>query len=122
MADADAFPELSSVPVTPSAITGDIVLRTAYDATTRLYTTTFSLDGGTTFQSPFGTLSAAPTATGPVLTQLIADPVEATAAVPILAPAGRLALLLVLSALAVVTRAAGHSSRRPRHGSCVASS
>jgi hypothetical protein len=37
----------------PSAVTGQIILRMSFDDTTDMVTTSFSLDGGATFQSPF---------------------------------------------------------------------
>jgi hypothetical protein len=43
----------NSVPIDPMLITGRIVFRMALDDTTDLVTSSFSLDGGTTFLSPF---------------------------------------------------------------------
>jgi len=43
----------NSVSITPSSVTGPIVLRMALDDATDMLTCSFSLDGGTTFQSPF---------------------------------------------------------------------
>ena len=37
----------------PSTVTGQIILRMSFDDTTDMVTTSFSLDGGATFQSPF---------------------------------------------------------------------
>jgi hypothetical protein len=45
--------QLDTVPITPSSITGPIVLRMVFDDATNMLTCSFSLDGGTTFQSPF---------------------------------------------------------------------
>src|SRR5207249_1331134 len=49
----DSGSRTDSVPIDPSSVTGQIVFRVSYDDTTRLLTCSFSLDGGTTFQSPF---------------------------------------------------------------------
>jgi hypothetical protein len=46
-----------TVPINPAAVTGQIVFRGSYDDTTQLLTCSFSLDGGTTFQSPFPPVS-----------------------------------------------------------------
>jgi len=46
-------PQAHVVGVDLSTVTGAIVLRMAFDDATNLLTTSFSLDGGTTFQSPF---------------------------------------------------------------------
>jgi hypothetical protein len=43
----------NSVAITPSSVTGPIVIRMALDDATDMLTCSFSLDGGTTFQSPF---------------------------------------------------------------------
>jgi hypothetical protein len=54
--DGYAAPELVTyyaVPVTAASITGSIVLRLTVDDVAKTLTTSFSLDGGTTFQSPF---------------------------------------------------------------------
>jgi hypothetical protein len=45
--------DYDAVPIDAGAVTGRIVLRLAFDDDTDLLTTSFSLDGGTTFQSPF---------------------------------------------------------------------
>ena len=45
--------ESHSVPIVPAAVTGEIVLRLALDDATDMLTCSFSLDGGTTFSSPF---------------------------------------------------------------------
>jgi hypothetical protein len=42
----------------PAAVTGQIVLRMSLDDATDMVTTSFSLDGGATFQSPFVTYKA----------------------------------------------------------------
>ncbi len=42
-----------TVSISVSAVTGPIVLRCAFDDATDMLTCSFSLDGGTTFQSPF---------------------------------------------------------------------
>jgi hypothetical protein len=51
-------PVSSVVPIDPAAISGPIVLRLSFDDVTDLLTASFSLDGGTTFQSPFPALQA----------------------------------------------------------------
>jgi hypothetical protein len=54
--DNYAAPEVvryDAVPVNPWEVTGPILLRVAFDDTTNHLTTSFSLDGGATFQSPF---------------------------------------------------------------------
>jgi hypothetical protein len=43
----------NSAPINPAAVTGRIVIRMSLDDTTNMVTTSFSLDGGATFQSPF---------------------------------------------------------------------
>ena len=43
----------NSIAITPSSVTGPIVVRMALDDATDMLTCSFSLDGGTTFQSPF---------------------------------------------------------------------
>jgi hypothetical protein len=53
------LPTVSSyVTVNPASITGRIVLRMSFDDATNLMTYAFSLDGGTTFQSPFPAIPA----------------------------------------------------------------
>jgi hypothetical protein len=47
-----------AVPIDAASVTGRIVLRLAFDDATDLLTTSFSLDGGATFQSPFPALPA----------------------------------------------------------------
>ena len=42
-----------SVPIDPGDVTGTIVLRLSFDDATDMLSTSFSLDGGATFQSPF---------------------------------------------------------------------
>ena len=49
----DSNSRTDSVAITPASVTGRIVFRVSYDDTTQLLTSSFSLDGGTTFQSPF---------------------------------------------------------------------
>jgi hypothetical protein len=51
-------PVSSYVSINPASITGQIVLRMAFDDATDLLTFSFSLDGGATFQSPFAPLQA----------------------------------------------------------------
>jgi hypothetical protein len=51
-------PVASYVTVNPASITGRIVLRMSFDDDTNLMTYAFSLDGGTTFQSPFPAIQA----------------------------------------------------------------
>ena len=46
------------VAIDPLELTGPIVLRLSFDDATDLLTASFSLDGGTTFQSPFAPLQA----------------------------------------------------------------
>jgi len=53
-----APPVQDYVAIDPLAITGRIVLRLSFDDATDLLTASFSLDGGTTFQSPFAPLQA----------------------------------------------------------------
>jgi hypothetical protein len=48
----------NSVSVNPAAVTGHIVIRMSLDDTTNMVTTSFSLDGGATFQSPFPPMQA----------------------------------------------------------------
>jgi hypothetical protein len=43
----------NSIPIDPMVVAGRIVLRMAFDDTTNMMTCSFSLDGGTTFVSPF---------------------------------------------------------------------
>jgi hypothetical protein len=43
----------NSVAITPSSVTGAIIIRMALDDATDMLTCSFSLDGGSTFQSPF---------------------------------------------------------------------
>jgi len=43
----------NSVPISAAAVTGPIVMRMSLDDATDMVTTSFSLDGGVTFQSPF---------------------------------------------------------------------
>jgi hypothetical protein len=45
--------QFATVAVNPAAITGRIVFRITFDDATNMITSSFSLDGGTTFQSPF---------------------------------------------------------------------
>src|SRR5262245_22301191 len=45
--------ELDTVAIDPMSVTGPIVLRMSFDDATNMLTCAFSLDGGTTFQSPF---------------------------------------------------------------------
>jgi hypothetical protein len=47
-------PYLASTAVDPGDVTGRIVLRLAFDDASDTFTGAFSLDGGATFQSPFG--------------------------------------------------------------------
>jgi hypothetical protein len=51
-------PQSDVVAVDLSAATGAIVLRMEFDDATNLVTTSFSLDGGTTYQNPFAPLPA----------------------------------------------------------------
>jgi len=46
-------PQLSTVAIEPSAITGQIVFELRFDDDTNTLETAFSLDGGTTFERPF---------------------------------------------------------------------
>ena len=48
----------NSASFNPSAVTGQIVLRMSLDDATDMVTTSFSLDGGATFQSPFPPMHA----------------------------------------------------------------
>ena len=45
--------QYDTVALNPASVTGRVVLRMSLDDATDLLTTSFSLDGGTTFQSPF---------------------------------------------------------------------
>jgi len=69
--------ETSPVLLDPSQITGFIVFQIAYNDTTDVVTTSFSLDGGVTFQSPFPTNSF-PRYNGGVSFSLVTDPVVLT--------------------------------------------
>ena len=57
-------------------VTGDIVLRLAFDDTTNQATTSFSLDGGQTFQSPFTPMSASASGPDPGIWLLTGDPMK----------------------------------------------
>src|SRR5262245_20121954 len=48
----------NSVSINPAAVTGHIVIRMSLDDTTNMVTTSYSLDGGATFQSPFPPMQA----------------------------------------------------------------
>jgi hypothetical protein len=48
----------NSSSISPAAVTGHIVLRMSLDDATNMVTTSFSLDGGATFQSPFPPMQA----------------------------------------------------------------
>jgi hypothetical protein len=50
-------PQLSSVSIEPSAITGQIVFELDFDDASKTLATGFSLDGGATFQRPFSPMS-----------------------------------------------------------------
>src|SRR5262249_5842800 len=50
--------QFNTTSITPSSVTGPIVLRMSLDDATNVITTSFSLDGGTTFQSPFPPMHA----------------------------------------------------------------
>jgi hypothetical protein len=63
-----------SVPVDPATISGEVVLRHAFDATTDSVTTAISLDGGTTFSEPFAPVSLF-TATANAVFLLGSDPI-----------------------------------------------
>ena len=45
--------QFDTVAITPPSVTGPIVLRMSFNDATDMLTTSFSLDGGATFQSPF---------------------------------------------------------------------
>jgi hypothetical protein len=45
--------QVETLPIAPEDITGQIVFRIAFDDASNTMTSSFSLDGGTTFQSPF---------------------------------------------------------------------
>jgi hypothetical protein len=66
--------ETSAVLLDPSLITGLIVLQIAYDDAADVVTTSFSLNGGATFQSPFST-NTFPRYNGGVSFSLVTDPV-----------------------------------------------
>ncbi len=69
--------ETSAVLLDPSLITGPIVFQIAYNDTTDVVTTSFSLDGGATFQGPFPT-NKFPRYNGGVSFSLVTDPVVLT--------------------------------------------
>jgi hypothetical protein len=96
-----SFSVLESVAVSPADVTGNIVFRIDWNAATRLFTTSFSLDGGTSFQAPFpsSTIPAAALAGGPAYVAMLADPVEVAPKVPLLGAPGRGGLLLLLALL-----------------------
>jgi hypothetical protein len=67
------FPQSSLID--PFSVTGPIVLKLIYDDNVQEISTAFSVDGGTTYVSPFPPLSVAlPTGTGAANFDLIADP------------------------------------------------
>ena len=51
--DPPALIRYDAVPLDPASVTGSIVFRLAVDVEASMVTTSFSLDGGATFQSPF---------------------------------------------------------------------
>jgi hypothetical protein len=84
-------PVSSYVTIDPLTVTGQLVLRMSFDDATNMMTYSFSLDGGTTFQSPFAPLpafvlspegevllgaAAIPTATPPPQCSAVIDPVR----------------------------------------------
>ncbi len=77
--------ETATVLLDPSAITRPLVLQIAYNDTTNVVTTSFSLDGGATFQSPFP-LNSFPTYNSGVSFALVTDPVIVTVPAPATPP------------------------------------
>jgi len=103
-----SFPSLASVAVSPGDVTGDILFRIHWLAPMRQFTTSFSLDRGMSFQSPFAPVQPANLASGAATVGMVGDPVLPVSAVPALGAPGQGALLLLLALLALV------SSRRAR--------
>ncbi len=84
--------------IDPTRVTGDVFLRLAFDDTTNLVTTSFSTDGGSTFLTPFASVTSSMTGTGGWA--LSADPSRLLSTVPAHSSKALLVLSLALFALA----------------------
>jgi hypothetical protein len=80
----------------PEDLTGDVMLRLAFDDTTNQITASFSMDGGAVFQSPFTPMQSSLPSAGEAVWMLSGDPATLVSTVPAIQPTGLTAVAVLL--------------------------